>query len=507
MRADDLIAKDEVYISEQIIASNIAAQVPNLLAYIVQGQRLVYFSSLEASENNYDLESLEFSRHARYPSYEVPWMQFIQGRALHGGGAMEIIYDTSYPLHFRLECLARDELIMPMKTRNINDNEVILIKRPDVYVHQLAAMQFRPEMLEKLTANKKSDDTVCLYKVLCLRPTGLVYAWAALDEGIDDFLTEFRLYSLGLVDPQTLAPKPVHFYPVVLSVQDFTEKKEYYESRGLAAKSRHDQEAIARLKTAVVNGATKAARINSCVDPVTGDDAVTAEITVTANQVVNRRLRYHNTPWPDAVFLSVIDSLRTSNKQQVGQVDFAALNRKDSGKTATEINQAASLQEALATVNTLGISMAVREVYSIGWLIAQSAIRTGGFVNSILSPEFAIGRYRIAAAGDLDVKERALIVEKIGQFLPLAQGTPLYQSMLAKLISIVFPQYANEWVPLLQDNKAAVISALTEVIRALPPEFLATQPPEAQAAINSLLQQADAETGANSPANAVASPS
>jgi hypothetical protein len=154
---------------------------------------------------------------------------------------------------------------------------------------------------------------------------------------------------------------------------------------------------------------------------------------------------------PDADVMQAIQSVISSNQNETSQVNFAAQNRKDSRKTATEISAASASQQNLSTVQVVLFSSALRQVYKLMFDIFQSRI-ISGLVKDV-TPELKAmyGRvYQVKPAGDVDVIERQQLIQSMMTAWPVMQNTAAAPAFLSDMIMKMFPEQGSNYVQIIQ---------------------------------------------------------
>jgi hypothetical protein len=111
-----------------------------------------------------------------------------------------------------------------------------------------------------------------------------------------------------------------------------------------------------------------------------------------------------------------------------------------------------------------------------------------------LDPAFLTTEYELYAAGDTEVIQRDETIQKLMMVWPIMSATPAAMKVLADLLTLVFPSRAQAYLEALNagDPKTLLLKGLIQVlmgIRSAHPEVI---PPESQAQLDALLQQAGA---------------
>ncbi len=210
------------------------------------------------------------------------------------------------------------------------------------------------------------------------------------------------------------------------------------------------------------------------------------------------------------MILTVAQALSTENLQSAGKVDYAAQNRQDSRKTATEINSAKDQSQRLSSVNIVPLATAITEAYTFAWHIVQQQVQYSLANPSAplidipehIDPSFWTDRYELAPAGDVEVIKRAEKMSNLQQDMPLFAGTPVYMDLLIKYLELRFPDEAALWKAKLQSIDCnQIIQQLLAVLSQVPMNIF---PPEQQQQIQTVMENATTAVGVSSPASNVA---
>jgi hypothetical protein len=183
------------------------------------------------------------------------------------------------------------------------------------------------------------------------------------------------------------------------------------------------------------------------------------EVVVKHNAIMKRKVKQFQLNVPDGSMLQAIQGLVTSNLQETSQVNFAALNRKDSEKTATEINAASQSAQALSTVQVVLFSSALRAMYQFMFNITRSRIVSGIIVVDEQIKQMYGIPWMVKPSGDVDVIERQQLVQSMMTAWPVMQNTPAASAFLSDLIAAMFPETAQKYIQIFQQAQVQQQSA------------------------------------------------
>ena len=533
LRDKQELKADQYLLPVRVIESNIRREQPAYINYLKQSRRLLIFKDIiEPLRVTTRLED-EFSRGMTYSGWETAQFKCIDGSETHGWDAIEVVFDEKKPLHVALEHIGNDRLIFPVDAINIQDCEIVL-KMVTVTSRQLKSLVkdfgFSPaevlKLLDKQTESKK-EATITIYKKFCKYDNTVYVSWFSLQ--CDDWLkppdklylgrnqleTTFTNVPSGQVNPMTMEPVmmqqpqqswvPVNesMYPIFILPYNETEMTRIVSHKGRVFLDKPKQEA----KTANLSQF-----LNGCQRGSTLFPSLRAGYEKTAKEVQSIKLgdsmippvpiEYYSPPYPDAVMLSLQQYLDTYDSQEAGQINFAAMNRKDSRKTATEISAAKEESSQLNSVQLTLFSTFVRELYTFAWEIVKSRAAQNKIVFLVNQEtgendvETVNRLYDIRAAGDVDVVKRSELIQQYKEFWPIIANTPLANIFLSRLIRLVFPDEGDMYAEILsQDDPRILLTQMAEVLRqSIDTEEMAALDPQAQQNLIMLLQKADMVT-------------
>jgi hypothetical protein len=514
MRSAGLLQENQTFIGVRLIHQNINQALPPLLSYLKQSPRMATFVP---GDNAY-LDQ-EFTRVLQYPGWEVPYMELLDGSELNGLGYMMVKHDATKLGAVAMETIPIGEILYDRRLKSLQDSPAVLIKHVITSVsfyHWDSFENFDKEsdaysaITKRLLMNEVNSvgDDLVIYEVF-VKVNGFVYrGWYYKDSrqwlkqplpfsnGIEETVTEINIDPTAMTTEPTYVSKPVHltYYPIAVKRIAITENRKHDEVEGRAVDDYHKQEAATTLMTAAVNGSTQAANTMWAPDGANLDGVAPAQLQfkIKNNAIWKTPMRAFTSPWPDPMIFKGIESVIQQNAMETNQVAWAVNNRKDSRKTAKEIEAAQQQQGMLTGTSALVFSIFLRDVLTMTWPIVQSAAKKGTikFLIEVSDPaekEVILStQYEVKPAGDIDFVEKQQRIANIQQDLPLFQGQPIGQEMLKEYIRLRYPEKYDSWSKVLsQGNDTQLIQGLAQALQAtvtdeatgqLKPEFQ----PEAQ---------------------------
>jgi hypothetical protein len=511
MRSAGLLQENQTFIGVRLINQNINQALPPLLSYLKQSPRMATFVP---GDNSY-LDQ-EFTRVLQYPGWEIPYIEVLDGAELNGIGYMMVKADNTKLGGVSMETIPFNEIVYDRRLKSLQDSPAILIK------HVITAVSFYHwdsfENFDKSSDAYKAiakrllseevnviGDDLVIYETF-VKVNGFVYrGWYYKDSrqwlkqplpfsnGIEESVPEINIDPMAMTSEPTYVNKPVHltYYPIAVKRSEIKENRKHDEAEGRAVEDYHKQEAATTLMTAAVNGCTQAANTMWSPDGANLDGVAPAQLQykIKNNAIWKTPMKAFTSPWPDPMIFKGIEAITQQNAMENNQVAWAVNNRKDSRKTATEIEAAQQQQGMLTGTAALVFSIFLRDVLTMTWPIVQSDAKKGSikFLIEVSDPaekeEILSKQYEVKPAGDIDFVEKQQRITNIQQDLPMFQGTPIGQEMMKEYVRLRYPEKYDQWSKILsQGNDSQLIQGLGQALQAvvtdeatgqLKPEFAA----------------------------------
>jgi hypothetical protein len=511
MRSAGLLQENQTFIGVRLINQNINQALPPLLSYLKQSPRMATFVP---GDNSY-LDQ-EFTRVLQYPGWEIPYIEVLDGAELNGIGYMMVKADNTKLGGVSMETIPFNEIVYDRRLKSLQDSPAVLIK------HVITAVSFYHwDSFENFDKNSDAykaiakrllseevnviGDDLVIYETF-VKVNGFVYrGWYYKDSrqwlkqplpfsnGIEESVPEINIDPMAMTSEPTYVNKPVHltYYPIAVKRSEIKENRKHDEAEGRAVEDYHKQEAATTLMTAAVNGCTQAANTMWSPDGANLDGVAPAQLQykIKNNAIWKTPMKAFTAPWPDPMIFKGIEAITQQNAMENNQVAWAVNNRKDSRKTATEIEAAQQQQGMLTGTAALVFSIFLRDVLTMTWPIVQSEAKKGSikFLIEVSDPaekEAILSKqYEVKPAGDIDFVEKQQRITNIQQDLPMFQGTPIGQEMMKEYVRLRYPEKYDQWSKILsQGNDSQLIQGLGQALQAvvtdeatgqLKPEFAA----------------------------------
>jgi hypothetical protein len=511
MRSAGLLQENQTFIGVRLINQNINQALPPLLSYLKQSPRMATFVP---GDNSY-LDQ-EFTRVLQYPGWEIPYIEVLDGAELNGIGYMMVKADNTKLGGVSMETIPFNEIVYDRRLKSLQDSPAVLIK------HVITAVSFyhwdsfenfdkNSDAYNAITKRLLSEevnvigDDLVIYETF-VKVNGFVYrGWYYKDSkqwlkqplpfsnGIEESVPEVNIDPMAMTTEPTYVNKPVHltYYPIAVKRAEIKENRKHDEAEGRAVEDYHKQEAATTLMTAAVNGCTQAANTMWSPDGANLDGMAPAQLQykIKNNAIWKTPMRAFTAPWPDPMIFKGIEAITQQNAMENNQVAWAVNNRKDSRKTATEIEAAQQQQGMLTGTSALVFSIFLRDVLTMTWPIVQSEAKKGSikFLIEVSDPaekEAILSKqYEVKPAGDIDFVEKQQRITNIQQDMPMFQGTPIGQEMMKEYVRLRYPEKYDQWSKILsQGNDTQLIQGLGQALQAvvtdeatgqLKPEFAA----------------------------------
>ena len=509
---------DETVIPIRVINTNISRERPQLLNFIKGTDRLIILEAKNAELSIDIIQKLEqeFTKGMRYNGWEMPLLQEYDGAATHGWSSVEVVYDSNKPLHVGIEYIPYDMMLFPRKVRNIQDSELILVKKK-ISPGNLRALVddygFDPKqvslLLDNISETNIDSTEIDIYKKFC-RYNGIIYvAWYS--EKCEDWLKEPVPHYVGISEQTILSDPitgvqsvesraiPLESYPIfVLGYEPESENEIITKQQGRVFLDEYKQSAQTSIWSSVVNALNRAAHLYASAEKPsqTGAAPKILDLALVPNRFYSEPIKFFSPQFPPYQFLQAAQALDVETANEQGQISFAANNRVDSRKTAAEVEAAQSKEIAVTGSKTISLGVHLGDVFGFAFSIVKSQaefdkvplLREGGRNNVQFYKDIT---FNVKSSGETDVINRQQKTLQMKQDWPVMAQTPIAMSFLANLIRLSYPEEAAEYLPLLQQgNPLNLVAAMLKLFQTLvTPQLIEALPPEEQAAIQKNMPQ------------------
>lgn len=425
LRADNRLNADEILIGVRVVDENIKKEKPIFANYLTQSRRLAIFDCTSAPKTNVEPLEIAFTKGMNYSGFTRAILKAVDGAQTHGWDSVEILYDSSKPLHCGVEHIGHENLIFAKDSKDIQAQE-FFVRSFDVTKIQLKRFVKKHGFDEKVvndiirdletqTANEITKN-IRIYKYYC-KVDGIVFVgWCSLKESgegssVSGWLKQPQPLDMGRRTLQEkMVPKPQMIeipdpttgmlvattvnvptkvtewvveteeqYPVKLYLYDETEEQCITSQKGRVFYDTPAQESQSALYSLIINGGTRASNIYAApVNPSsTGGPISKTDVILEHGCVYSEPMQFFHTDYPPHELLLAADSLNNRKSQELGQTAAAVINRDDARKTAEELKQARGEQAQMGTVPIIFFSGFMREVLSVCWYVVQSQALQG----------------------------------------------------------------------------------------------------------------------------------
>jgi len=466
------LAPDELYIPLHLVDMNIRREQARYVSYISSSRRVAIFKSL--NDVTFDSTVLEedFTDKARYTGWQTSIFRIIDSMQLHGYGVAEVSFDVTKPGHFAVNDVNFEDLGLPEDARDIQACEMIVHRHyfTDLQLKRMAETNdFNKEQVNNLDFKELAENYSLMevQKVLFKKNNVVYVGWACIDR-CNDWVRKPRPLFLGkrqqgeeLFETQ---------YPYVLFPYNINEDTTISLMKGRAELDEYAQESATSLLSSFVTAHRRASGLYFAKDNNDPNNTnVQTSVFFTPNALIDSNIKQFQLSPPDSSIMGAIQTILGQNMQETSQVNFAAMNRKDSRKTATEVQAATSEAQALSASQVALFSIALKKVYTQCWNIYRSRTIEGLIQASIPPNFFTDHEYSIRPAGDADVIERQEKINKMMQAWPVVQQTGAASLFLKRFVSMLFPEDGQAYVQAIQDDntKTQLLMQLQTIVQSL----------------------------------------
>ena len=476
-RVDGHLDEDEFLVPAHIIDTNIRREQSKYVAYVTGSRRSAIFTSIgQPTTATGELER-DFTDKTRYAGWQVPLFKIIDGMQLHGYSIAEVQFDEDMPGHFSVEAVNYEDLGFPEDTRDIQACEML------VHRHYFTALQlrdmvdnddFNEDIVDILLDDKPDEghhiDLESLYEVekVLFKKEGKVFVGWSCCAKCDDWLRDPKPLYLGRRSGEFLQDEVN--YPYVVFPYMIQEDSAVRNAVGRAFLDRTTQETVTSLMSSFVTAHRRAANFyfaKENEDP--NNTNIQTGVKFQPGALIDANIKQFQLTPPDTSMIAAIQTIMGQNSQEQSQVNYAAMNRKDSRKTATEIQAASSEAQQLSSTQVSLFSIALKDVYEWCWKIYRSRVIAGVIRPAASLDLFVNHEFSIKPAGDVDVIERQEKAHKMMQAWGVIAQTALAPMFLQNMMRLMFPDEGESYAAMLQtgNEKDQLLQQLMQVINAL----------------------------------------
>lgn len=485
------IAPDEVFVPQHIIDTNIRREQASYIQYLTQSNRACILKNLDDPTAPVSPLEVDLTNKLRYDDWQIPMFANVDGFQQNGYGIIEQTFDINKPGNICREFVMLGDLGVPTDTKDIQEAEII---SRNYYFSktQLLEMckpgskwEFDSEQIKIVIESQPTatdDVTVSssdrsLYKIqkVMFRVKEIVHAAWSCEEKCSNWIRKPKPLFVGkmkeeqipvAVNPMIMPMGTQSLIPQTRWVEEFETQYPYFvfpylisenntldKLKGRAFLDQDTQVAVTSLLSSICTAYRRGAGFYASKDSddPNADDVMQKNVYLKQGTIINSKIKQFQLAFPDPSCFTAIQTLVTANQAETSKVNFAANNRKDSRKTATEIS--ASTQEAasLSTVQVVLFSTALRKLDTAAFFIIRSRVLAGLITVSETLKALYAQNYSVKPAGDTDVIERQQRIQAMMAAWPVVQNTPIAQAFLTDLLTQMFPDSAPNYVRILSE--------------------------------------------------------
>ena len=500
LRRTGKLSADETFIPQRIIDRRIKEEIPTLLRIVTQAQRFLVLKS-KTGRQTANIEKA-FTSAMKYPGWEIPWVRLFDSVLLHGGAAIEVIFDPAKPGNCTLEYIRREDFIFPVEARNLHMCEMVARR----YVYPIFKFEsfvrdygFSEKIVKEITQGREEtpasrSETINVYKVYRRTSEGHIEMfWYA--ENATDYLREPEPLSLGIIDfdrmreSSIIQERKLTDFPVFWMPYEVIEDDSLLSSKGRAFRDAPDQEALTQLWTALINASIKASGIfGSLENTFNASGLALGETTkLEKDKIHPSKVNFFSVQFPTGDLLMTAMRYGIVSASTSGRIDVAVANRPDSRKTAREISEITELQSQINNMTSTAQMPVLLNVYKLCFEIYRSSLLFELPPN--LTLEDVLDDYEVEHSGSFELIEREQRKSTIVSMLPYLGNTQLATVVLQYLVEQYFPDKYKEWNAILQDKDPVVLlSAVAPVLQAT----MQLVPQDSKVQLQSLLNEIQA---------------
>lgn len=424
LRSEGKLQTDEVLIGVRVVDENIRKEQPTFVQYLTQSRRLAIFDCKSKPGINVEPLEIAFTKGMSYSGFLRNIFKSVDGAQTHGWDSVEILYDSTKPLHCAVEHIGHENLIFSLDSKDIQAQEFIL-RAFDVTVIRLERFKkkhgFDPVVVDSVIADARSRGSdnpknIRIYKYFTKIDDIVYVGWCTLREGGEGVMvtnwlrtpqpldmgrktlqekTVWEDRSVTIPDEMTGMPiattikQPVKRkewvseiekqYPIRIFLYSESEEQCITDQKGRVFFDNTSQEAQTALWSLFINGAVRASNVYAAASQPsqTGSALRAMDVTLEHGKIYSDPINFFHVDYPDPAMIRAADGLNVRKAQEMGQSASAVINRDDSRKTAEELKQAKGEQLQMASTPIMFFSGYMREVLSVSWYVVQSQALQG----------------------------------------------------------------------------------------------------------------------------------
>lgn len=476
-------------IPHRLINSFIAREKPIYQQYLATPIRVAVFSDvLSPTANCSPIEDF-YTQMFRYNGAVNEFLRLIDVSQLHGYSILEVRFDASMPGLFRFIAHHYEDVSFP-EVDSLDKAYVITIceRCSRVEIEQMNISADHKKRLMDFLENEDKDTNI--HRVLLNTPNG--YLQANYSEHLKDFIVPFAPFSNGFPG----SDKELNLFPLVYDQND---ELKLIEKKGRAFYDNDAQRACTVLMSSVVEKHYKASNVYASLDnggKSLSGDAAALKTQLLPDTIYDKQINFFSPPEPTMAAMQTINTIETVQASSIGQINFAANNRQDSRKTATELNSANQMAGMLSAITIANFSSFLSAVMPYTWKIVMEGIAVGLIqLPDTLPLETVTRKYIIKPAGDTDYVKRQEKLQQMLQMLPIVGGSQIGEHFIRRVIEFAFPdeKFVKEWA--VEDHKKELLNSLVQICNAFmqSPQATANVPPEQLTAAQQLVAAAQQE--------------
>lgn len=549
MRADGRVLPHQTIIGQRIIDINISRAITDYVSYLTQSRRLAIFEPVnKALQIDTNLLEMEFRRVLTYDGWISDYTKWADCSLCHGWGAVDGCYDPSKPGAYSVEFISAGNLMFdyrvkciqqaPMVARRFEVTTVDLREFALDYAFDAATTK---ELYDKLDEREKGapsmpEECNYIYKVF-FKESGVVQTcWYSKD--LQKYLKPPEPFYNG-VDRQQIkpvVPDPANptitapqvewvpedetEYPFFINMVRLTEDEPIQNSFGFAIRDFYTQEAATSIWSATVNGTVEASNVMWAPKNPNLEAPIAPKqlsMIVEHGAIWDTPMEAFHPPYPPENLPRTLEMLRSQNAEDTNQISFAVNNRRDTRKTATEIEAAQAQDTQMSSVAVTNWATAIGSLLNHAWRVIKSQALRGkitfcqvaipgqasGDTKYANNVELISTEYKILPAGTVDYVERIERINSMQTDWPIVGPTAAGPVFLEEYLRIKYPTIADKLIAPLQQQQAnalQMVQAMQPILQAAVTDENGTLRPEFQQ-YASQLQQFGVQAGVTSPTN------
>jgi hypothetical protein len=218
LRETGELENDETFIPDRVIDNNIMREKPEAVGFLLGSHRLAIFRCLSNPQKKTRRLEYEFTKGLTYSGWYRTFDRTFDGAELHGWDGIEVVYDSSKPLHVGFEHVGCDKLWFNSEVSDIQESEYVgreypvTVNRLEAFVKKNGFDETQVKLLTDAYKETKRDTVLKIHKVYFKYNDCVYITWYCGEGAVTSWLKAPDKLVLGISQQEEVTvevPQPV----------------------------------------------------------------------------------------------------------------------------------------------------------------------------------------------------------------------------------------------------------------------------------------------------------